>query len=62
MRKSVSPTRVLAVLAMLVALTMVATPAAASPGAESALETVFSSMGPPDGVGPECAWWIPWCF
>lgn len=61
MAKSIRSTRVLATLALLVALALVATPAAANPGAETALETAFSSMGPPIGVGPECAWWIPWC-
>ncbi len=62
MKKPVSSTHVLATLALLVALTMVATPAAASPGAESALETAFTNVGPPNGIGAECAWWIPWCF
>lgn len=60
MTKSVLSIRMLVALAFLLALVMIATPAAADPGTGSALDAFFG-QGPPDGVGPECSWYWFWC-
>lgn len=52
--------RVLVTLALLVALVTMATPAAADPGVESALDAFFA-QGPPEGITPDCNWYWPWC-
>lgn len=52
--------RALVVLAFLVALVMIATPAAADPGTGSTLDVFFAQV-PLGDVAPECDWWWPWC-
>lgn len=58
MVRAIVPTRLLVVCVLLTVLFV--TPAAAHPGAEAVTDVVFNA-GPPADVGPECAWWWPWC-
>lgn len=61
MRKYSPTIRLIGTVVLLAALVTIATPAAADPGAGSALEVLASLDGPSGGYSTQCDWWHFWC-